>query len=86
MFKKIFYKQPEKTEPAEEAAVASTLWSSPIEFDEKWKRRISTMASYITKPCPVADFGCGMMWLETCLPPNCTYIPLDYVGGMSARW
>ncbi|MEJ0000266.1 MAG: TylF/MycF/NovP-related O-methyltransferase [Verrucomicrobiota bacterium] len=55
------------------------LWSQSSEFDDAWKERIATMASYIRKPCSVMDFGCGQMWLEPLLPPGCTYLPLDYI-------
>lgn len=37
------------------------------------------MASYIREPCSVADFGCGMMWLESLLPKGSTYYPFDYI-------
>ena len=75
MLRKIFYKQPGKKE---EVAV-TPLWSSPLDFDEVWKVRIARMASHIRRPSSVADFGCGMMWLETCLPPGSIYLPVDYV-------
>ena len=66
-------------------AVAATapsggkLWSSEKEFDERWKRRISTMAGFIDAPGPVADLGCGMMWLEQFLRVGNAYVPVDYV-------
>lgn len=55
------------------------LWSSGIEFDEAWKNRIALMASYIDIPGEVADFGCGMMWLEQFLKTDNIYIPIDYI-------
>ena len=59
---------------------AEKLWSSKHEFDERWKERIATMASYISIPGAVADFGCGMMWLEHMLGPNNSYLPIDYIS------
>jgi hypothetical protein len=56
------------------------LWSETAEFDDAWKQRISLMADYITLPGAVADFGCGMMWLEEYLKPENTYIPIDYMA------
>jgi hypothetical protein len=56
------------------------LWSSKDEFDERWKERIATMSSYISIPGTVADFGCGLMWLEHMLGPNNTYLPIDYIS------
>jgi hypothetical protein len=79
MLKKIFYRQPKKKAPEQPAGADASLWTSPVEFDEAWKRRIATMASYIKTPGSVADFGCGMMWLEKLLPPGCTYVPIDFV-------
>jgi hypothetical protein len=55
------------------------LWSSNTEFDETWKNRIALMASYIDIPGSVADFGCGMMWLESFLKEDNSYIPIDYI-------
>jgi hypothetical protein len=55
------------------------LWSQDSEFDEAWKGRISRMASYIDKTGTVADFGCGMMWLEQFLAPGNVYLPIDYI-------
>ncbi len=37
------------------------------------------MASYIQTPGVVADFGCGMMWLEERLGPQNSYLPIDYI-------
>jgi hypothetical protein len=56
------------------------LWSSESEFDEVWKKRISVMASYINIPGTVADFGCGLMWLEPLLNQENTYLPIDYIA------
>ena len=53
-------------------------WSKTNEFDEAWKKRIARMASYINIPGTVADFGCGMMWLEPLLKPGNGYLPIDY--------
>lgn len=72
--KKIFYKTPAEKEPGEDK-----LWSSSSEFSETWKMRIGGMAAYIKKPCAVADFGCGMMWLESLLPQGSTYVPIDFI-------
>jgi hypothetical protein len=55
------------------------LWESSAEFDEVWKNRIHRMASYIEGPATVADFGCGMMWLEEILPKSFSYVPIDYI-------
>jgi hypothetical protein len=55
------------------------LWSESTEFDSAWKTRIGTMASYIDVPGTVADFGCGMMWLEQFLGAKNTYLPIDYI-------
>lgn len=63
-----------------ERAVSEKLWSSNHEFDERWKDRIATMASYISLPGAVADFGCGMMWLEQMLGPSNSYLPIDYIS------
>ncbi len=37
------------------------------------------MAAYIDKTGTVADFGCGMMWLEQFLGEGNTYLPIDYI-------
>lgn len=55
------------------------LWTSDSEFDEAWKGRISRMASHIKLPGRIADFGCGLMWLEDFLDPQSHYIPIDYI-------
>ncbi|WP_242392777.1 methyltransferase domain-containing protein [Anaeromyxobacter oryzisoli] len=52
-------------------------WRDADDFDEIWKQRIELLASFISQRGVVADFGCGMMWLERYLPPACTYLPLD---------
>lgn len=78
MLNRIFYKKPKKDDkPEEDQAVG--LWASSEEFDEAWKRRIAVMGSYITGSCSVADFGCGMMWLESRLPQGSIYHPFDFV-------
>ena len=77
MLKKILYKSAKGGVVREPARADAPLWSSSVEFDESWKRRITAMASHIKGPCSVADFGCGMMWLEQFLPPGCTYVPID---------
>ena len=55
------------------------LWTSETEFDTAWKKRIELMASYIDIPGKVADFGCGMMWLENFLKSENSYVPIDYI-------
>jgi hypothetical protein len=55
------------------------LWTRKDEFDFAWKTRIDRMAHYINGPGPVADIGCGMMWLEAHLKSENLYIPIDYV-------
>ncbi|MDQ6632932.1 MAG: hypothetical protein M3Y82_14450 [Verrucomicrobiota bacterium] len=55
------------------------LWSCDSEFDAVWKKRIAIMASYLELPGAVADFGCGLMWLEQFLPPQNSYLPIDYI-------
>ena len=55
------------------------LWYSESEFDEVWKNRIAVMASYINISGTVADFGCGLMWLEPLLKPENRYLPIDYI-------
>lgn len=52
-------------------------WRDAEDFDEIWKQRIELLATFISECGPVADFGCGMMWLERHLPATCTYLPLD---------
>jgi hypothetical protein len=79
LLKKIFYKSAKGEVVRETAGPSAPLWSSSEEFDEGWKRRIAAMASHIKTPCSVADFGCGMMWLEQLLPPGSTYVPIDLV-------
>jgi hypothetical protein len=76
MLKRTIYKQESEKEAAERAG---QLWSSSAEFDEAWKRRIETMASYIEGAGTVADFGCGMMWLKPLLPPGNSYLGIDYL-------
>lgn len=79
MHRKIFYKKksPQAEESASEEVVP--LWSSNSEFDDRWKRRIEMMAECIEIPGRVADFGCGMMWLESMLEPENTYLGIDYL-------
>ncbi|MBD2176644.1 hypothetical protein H6F42_06910 [Pseudanabaena sp. FACHB-1998] len=72
MLKKLFPKKKKKENIG--------LWSSNWEFDEEWKNRISTMAAYINTSGTVADFGCGLMWLEPLLKPENTYLPIDYIA------
>jgi hypothetical protein len=55
------------------------LWANREEFHESWKGRIEKMSRYLRPPSTVADFGCGMMWLEEFLPRECTYLPIDYI-------
>lgn len=66
-------------DPKLETQRSDQLWASSLEFDESWKKRISVMASYIDSPGVVADFGCGLMWLEQFLKPENNYIPIDYI-------
>jgi hypothetical protein len=68
-----------KRAPRPEGPEVRGEWTSGSEFDEAWKRRIARMASLITVPGVVADFGCGMMWLETMLSPRNSYLPIDFV-------
>ena len=70
MFKKLWTPSAEST---------SLLWSRKEEFDTRWKKRIEVMASFIDIPGPVADLGCGMMWLEPLLKKENTYMPIDYI-------
>jgi len=56
------------------------LWSNESEFDELWKMRITVMASYIDISGVVADFGCGLMWLEPLLNQSNSYLPIDYIA------
>jgi len=56
------------------------LWSTTSEFDEIWKKRITIMASNINIPGIVADFGCGLMWLEVLLNQENSYLPIDYIA------
>jgi hypothetical protein len=56
---------------------ADQRWGRPSAFDDRWKRRIRKMASYIDTPGTVVDFGCGPMWLREMLPLGNPYIPLD---------
>jgi hypothetical protein len=58
---------------------ADPLWSHAAEFDQSWTERIRAMAQYIDRPGAVADFGCGPMWLEHYLPPQNSYLPIDYI-------
>jgi len=55
------------------------LFSNPGEFDEAWKARIAHLAAFVDTSGPVADIGCGMMWLEPLLARGNQYIPIDYV-------
>lgn len=73
MLKRIFYRT---TDPEINRAKP---WSMPAEFDETWKRRIEVMAAHLINPAVVADFGCGMMWLENFLRPGQKYLPIDYL-------
>lgn len=66
-----------RTAPPEKSP--ALLWSRQEEFDHRWKKRIEVMASYIDVPGVVADFGCGMMWLEPFLKKTNTYLPIDYI-------
>jgi hypothetical protein len=55
-------------------------WRAESNFDDRWKRRIQKMATYIDSAGEVADFGCGMMWLKEFLPLGNRYIPIDCVS------
>ena len=55
------------------------LFADPAEFDVAWKRRIATLARHVDTAGPVADFGCGMMWLEPLLARGNRYVPIDHV-------
>ena len=79
MFKRIFYKHTPEVQAADQGA----QWSSSAEFDEAWQRRIEVMAHYIEGSGPVADFGCGMMWLKPLLPPINSYIGIDCLARTS---
>ena len=74
MFKRIFYGQGKSNE------ATAAPWSSSAEFAETWKGRIALMASHISTPGVVADFGCGMMWLKPLLPPTNSYLGIDYMA------
>lgn len=63
-----------------DATAAKQVWEKEISFDTKWKFRIERMVSYIDVPGVVADFGCGMMWLEQYLGPGNSYLPIDYIS------
>lgn len=52
-------------------------WRRLEYFDESWKKRIETMASYINPGESVVDLGCGRMWLKPLLKDN-VYYPVDY--------
>lgn len=52
-------------------------WQRLEYFDESWKKRIETMASYIQPGESVVDLGCGRMWLKPFLKNN-VYYPVDY--------
>jgi hypothetical protein len=54
-------------------------WTEKADFEESWKKRIALMASYIDVSGTVADFGCGMMWLEGNLKKGNDYLPIDFV-------
>ncbi|MGA2583059.1 MAG: hypothetical protein ABSG31_07255 [Tepidisphaeraceae bacterium] len=60
-------------------AETAPLFGKPAEFDEAWKDRIAHLATFIDTTGPVADIGCGMMWLEPLLVRGNRYIPIDYV-------
>jgi hypothetical protein len=77
MIKRIFY----KTMKSSSCKLSSLEkpWTISEEFDDNWKQRISLMASYIDMPGCVADFGCGMMWLENFLKSGNIYVPIDYI-------
>ena len=56
------------TSSAPSAPVRPPLtWNRAEEFDVAWKARIAAMARRIDGPGRVADFGCGLMWLEQVL-------------------
>jgi hypothetical protein len=77
--KRNLYSKAEETATIDKKSI-DKLWAKSSEFDTAWKQRISFMSNYITVPGAVADFGCGMMWLEECLKPENTYIPIDYMA------
>jgi hypothetical protein len=58
---------------------AEPLFAKSTEFDQAWKARIAHLAAFIDTAGPVADIGCGMMWLEPMLVRGNQYIPVDYV-------
>ncbi len=59
-------------------SITRRCWKSDRDFDPIWKQRINAMATWV-QPGVVADYGCGMMWLENVLPKNCEYLPIDIV-------
>lgn len=75
MIQKIFYGNSAK---AKISPSSSQLWTQDEEFDANWELRNKVIASYITIPGVVADFGCGQMLLEKHLKPANTYLPIDF--------
>lgn len=53
------------------------LWTQDEEFDSRWELRNKVIASHITIPGVVVDFGCGKMLLEKHLKDEHTYLPID---------
>jgi hypothetical protein len=74
LFRRLFHPQrpPARVRPP-------LRWDAAEEFDVAWKQRIAEMASFIDGPGRVADFGCGLMWLEQYLSVEQTYVPIDFV-------
>lgn len=54
-------------------------WQDVEYFDNRWKERIKQMSAFIEPNKKVLDLGCGQMWLKEYLPPNCLYVPVDYI-------
>jgi hypothetical protein len=57
----------------------SRHWPELERFNPNWRERIAIMAKHISQEDgPVADIGCGPMWLKEYLPAGVGYVGVDY--------
>ena len=56
-----------------------TRWKHMSSLSPNWDSRTKLIADSIDPGSTVLEFGAGRMYLKTCLPDHCTYIPSDLV-------
>jgi exopolysaccharide biosynthesis protein PssK len=54
-------------------------WSNADNLNDAWRHRSERAATHVRDNATLLDLGCGKMMIETLLPANCRYVPVDVV-------